>query len=65
MIECLTQREAEVLDLLADMYSTDEIAAELFLSVNTVKTHIKGVFRKLDVNRRNAAVRRGRELGLC
>jgi len=65
LIECLTQREAEVLDLLADMYSTDEIAGELFLSVNTVKTHIKGVFRKLDVNRRNAAVRRGRELGLC
>jgi len=65
LIETLTQREAEVLELLAEMYSTEEIACELFLSVNTVKTHIKGVFRKLDVNRRNAAVRRGRELGLC
>ena len=65
LIETLTQRETQVLALLAEMYSTEEIADELFLSVNTVKTHIKGVFRKLDVNRRNAAVRRGRELGLC
>lgn len=65
LIEALTQRETEVLALLAEMYSTEEIAEELFLSVNTVKTHIKGIFRKLDVNRRNAAVRRGRELGLC
>ena len=65
LIENLTQRETQVLALLAEMYSTEEIADELFLSVNTVKTHIKGVFRKLDVNRRNAAVRRGRELGLC
>ena len=65
LIETLTQRESEVLALLAEMYSTEEIAEELFLSVNTVKTHIKGIFRKLDVNRRNAAVRRGRELGLC
>ena len=65
LIETLTQRETEVLALLSEMYSTEEIAEELFLSVNTVKTHIKGIFRKLDVNRRNAAVRRGRELGLC
>ncbi|HWM74034.1 MAG TPA: LuxR C-terminal-related transcriptional regulator [Nocardioides sp.] len=65
LIETLTQRETQVLELLAEMYSTEEIAEELFLSVNTVKTHIKGLFRKLDVNRRNAAVRRGRELGLC
>jgi LuxR family maltose regulon positive regulatory protein len=65
LIETLTQRETEVLALLAEMYSTEEIADELFLSVNTVKTHIKGIFRKLDVNRRNSAVRRGRELGLC
>ena len=61
----LTQRETEVLDLLARMYSTDEIAATLFVSANTVKTHLKGIYAKLCVNRRADAVRRGRQLGLC
>ena len=65
LFEPLTGRELEVLELLAQMYATDEIAGELHLSVNTVKTHIKGLFRKLGVNRRTAAVRRGRELCLC
>jgi LuxR family maltose regulon positive regulatory protein len=36
----------------------------MFISVNTVRTHVRNVLRKLDVNRRNAAVRRARELGL-
>jgi LuxR family maltose regulon positive regulatory protein len=61
----LTEREAQVLDLLAQMYSTDEIAAALYVSSNTVKTHLKGIFGKLCVNRRVEAVRRGRQLGLC
>ena len=61
----LTEREGEVLDLVAQMYSTDEIAAALFVSSNTVKTHLKGIFGKLCVNRRADAVRRGRQLGLC
>jgi LuxR family maltose regulon positive regulatory protein len=65
VLEPLTGRELEVLELLAQMYATDEIARQLHLSVNTIKTHIKGLFRKLSVNRRTAAVRRGRELGLC
>ena len=54
-----------MLELLAQMCSTDEIAAELFVSVNTVKTHLKGIFRKYAVKRRVDAVRRGRELGVC
>jgi LuxR family maltose regulon positive regulatory protein len=54
-----------VLELLAEMYSTEEIAAALFVSGNTVKTHLKGIFGKLCVNRRVDAVRRGRQLGLC
>ena len=54
-----------MLDLLARMYSTDEIAATLFVSANTVKTHLKGIYAKLCVNRRADAVRRGRQLGLC
>jgi LuxR family maltose regulon positive regulatory protein len=61
----LTGREEEVLGLLALMYSTEEIAGELFISTNTVKTHLKGIFGKLCVNRRVDAVRRGRQLGLC
>jgi LuxR family maltose regulon positive regulatory protein len=61
----LTERETEVLELLAQMCSTEEIAAALFVSANTVKTHLKGIFGKLCVNRRVDAVRRGRQLGLC
>jgi LuxR family maltose regulon positive regulatory protein len=65
VLEPLTERETQVLELLAQMCSTDEIANELFVSANTVKTHLKGIFRKYGVNRRVDAVRRGRELGLC
>ncbi|MET9414319.1 LuxR C-terminal-related transcriptional regulator [Streptomyces klenkii] len=42
--------------------SADEIAADLSLSVNTVKTHLRSVYRKLGVSRRREAVERGREL---
>ena len=41
-----------------------EIASEMFVSVNTVKTHLKHIYRKLDVSDRRDAVRRGRELRL-
>ena len=61
----LTEREGQVLELLAQMNSTEEIAAMLFVSTNTVKTHLKGIFGKLGVNRRVDAVRQGRTLGLC
>lgn len=61
----LTEREGQVLELLAQMNSTEEIAAALYVSTNTVKTHLKGIFGKLGVNRRVDAVRRGRALGLC
>ena len=65
VVETLTVREAQVLALLAEMCSTEEIAQELYLSVNTIKTYVRGILRKLGVNRRVDAVRRGRELGLC
>ncbi|MFC8294120.1 LuxR C-terminal-related transcriptional regulator [Streptomyces sp. NPDC057250] len=62
--EPLSAREHEVLVRLAQMMSTEEIAATLFLSVNTVKTHLRHIYRKLAVTRRGEAVRRARELGL-
>ncbi|MGV9993368.1 LuxR C-terminal-related transcriptional regulator [Streptomyces sp. NPDC003374] len=64
VVEELSGRERDVLRRLAQMMSTEEIAADLFVSVNTVKTHLKSVYRKLGVNRRNEAVRRARELEL-
>jgi LuxR family maltose regulon positive regulatory protein len=64
VVEALSGRELDVLRRLARTMSTEEIAADLFVSVNTVKTHLKSVYRKLAVNRRNEAVRRARELRL-
>ncbi|WTZ46516.1 LuxR C-terminal-related transcriptional regulator [Streptomyces sp. NBC_01390] len=60
----LSGREQDVLERLARMMSTEEIAADLYVSVNTVKTHLKSVYRKLAVNRRSEAVRRAREVRL-
>jgi LuxR family transcriptional regulator, maltose regulon positive regulatory protein len=62
--ESLSEREAAVLSFLPTMMSNQEIAAELFVSVNTVKTHLKAIYRKLDVEDRRGAVRRARELSL-
>ncbi|MDG4789066.1 LuxR C-terminal-related transcriptional regulator [Micromonospora sp. WMMD1102] len=62
--EPLTERELTVLRYLQSILSNVEIAAELSLSVNTVKTHVRNVYRKLDVTRRRDAVRRARELNL-
>ncbi|MFE2133597.1 response regulator transcription factor, partial [Streptomyces sp. NPDC059466] len=64
VVEELSGRELDVLGRLAEMMSTEEIAADLYVSVNTVKTHLKSVYRKLAVSRRNEAVRRARELRL-
>jgi len=60
----LTDRELAVLAALPSMQSNAEIAAEYFVSVNTVKAHLKALYRKLGVGSRREAVRRGRELGL-
>lgn len=64
LIEPLTPKEQEVLELLAELLTTEEIAQKLFVSVNTVRTHIRSLLRKLGVNRRNAAIRRAKDLGL-
>ncbi|WP_435612269.1 LuxR C-terminal-related transcriptional regulator [Streptomyces sp. bgisy159] len=64
LVERLSERERDVLVRLARMMSTEEIAADLYVSVNTVKTHVKNLHRKLAVNRRTEAVRQARRLGL-
>ena len=60
----LSDRELEVLRLLATPLSGPEIARRLFVSINTLRTHTKRIFTKLDVNTRAAAVSRAAELGL-
>ena len=64
VLEELTPKELEVLGHLAELLSTEEIASAMFVSVNTVRTHVRSILRKLGVPRRNAAVRRARELQL-
>ncbi len=64
LIEPLRPRELEILQLIATGISNPEISERLYISVNTVKTHISHIFRKLDVSRRTQAVARARELGI-
>ena len=64
LIEPLSEREITVLRHLASRLNTAEIAAALYLSVNTVRSHVKAIYRKLAVNSRAEAVSRARQLGL-
>jgi two-component system, NarL family, response regulator LiaR len=58
----LSKRELEVLKEIATGYTNKEIAENLFVSENTVKTHINNIFMKLEVNRRTQAISRAREM---
>jgi NarL family two-component system response regulator LiaR len=60
----LSKRELEILGLLARGHSNQEIAAKLFVSLSTVKTHNQNLFEKLDVKRRIQAVEKARRLNL-
>jgi LuxR family transcriptional regulator, maltose regulon positive regulatory protein len=62
--ESLTERETRVLRYLPTHMGTPEIAAELFLSANTVKTHLRHLYRKLGAHSRREAVQRARAIGL-
>lgn len=60
----VTPRELEILGLIAEGLSNREIAGQLFVSENTVKTHSSRLFDKLSAKRRTQAVQKGKELGL-
>ena len=64
MAEPLTERELEVLRLVARMLTNAEVASEMYITVNTVKTHLRNVYRKLATAHRGEAIRRARELKL-
>jgi LuxR family maltose regulon positive regulatory protein len=64
LVEPITERELEVLQLLAEGLSNKKIADRLVVAPSTVKQHLKNIYGKLDVHSRTQAVARGRELGL-
>ena len=64
LVEQLTERELAVLRYLPTQMSQREIAVELFVSLNTVKTHCSAIFRKLGVSDRKAAVQAARSLSI-
>ncbi len=64
LIETLTAREIEILHLIAEGRSNQDIAHSLFLSPGTVKVHLSNIYRKLDCNSRTAAVARARQVGM-
>jgi LuxR family maltose regulon positive regulatory protein len=64
LIDQLTVKELEVLRHLSELLTTEEIATAMFVSVNTVRTHVRSILRKLSVSRRHQAVRRARALDI-
>jgi LuxR family maltose regulon positive regulatory protein len=64
LVEPLSERELEVLGLIAEGLTNREIGERLYLSLNTVKVHTRNIYGKLGVNNRTQAVARARELGL-
>ena len=64
LVEPLSERELDVLRLLGTELSGPEIARELMVSLNTLRTHTKNIYDKLGVNNRRAAVHRAEELKL-
>ncbi len=64
LVDPLSERELEVLHLLAAGHSNDEIGRSLYVSTNTVKAHLKSIYGKLDVNSRHEAIGKAGQLGL-
>ena len=64
LIETLTERELEVLHLIATGRTNKKIAHQLIVSIGTVKAHTASIFRKLDVSNRTEVVAHARQLGI-
>ena len=64
LIEPMSEREKDVLRFLASRLTHGEISGHLYISVNTLKSHVKAIYRKLDASSRDEAVERARQLGL-
>ncbi len=64
LVEPLSERELEVLQLVAEGLTNPEIAARLYVSLNTIKVHTRNIYGKLGVNNRIQAVAKGRDLGI-
>jgi ATP/maltotriose-dependent transcriptional regulator MalT len=63
-IRKISKRELEVLQLMANGLSNQEIASRLFVSLNTIKTHSSNLFQKLEVKRRTQAIETGKKIGI-
>ncbi|MGD1973642.1 MAG: LuxR C-terminal-related transcriptional regulator [Desulfobacterales bacterium] len=64
MAEPLTNRELDVLELLARRLSNKEIAEKLFISTTAVKGHLQNIYGKLDVSKRREAVEKAKNIGI-
>ena len=62
--DLLSEREMEVLKMVEQGFSNKDLASKLFVSENTIKTHLKNIYVKLDANRRTEAVSKAKELGI-
>ena len=64
LVDPLTDRELEILSYLPSRFTNTELADHFYVSVNTIKTHMAHIYRKLEVANRNGAIARSRELGI-
>ena len=64
LVEPLTNRELDVLDLLVQRLSNKEIADKLFISPTTVKGHLQNIYGKLDVSKRREAIEKAKKIGI-